>query len=365
MLEGRTVKVSPLERMHASAGARMAEFAGWRLPLVFTSIVEEHRAVRERAGMFDISHMAQILVEGPEAGSWLQGIITNDIRLASAGRGIYTFLTNDRGGVVDDGFVFHLPDGRFLLVFNAAREAAVLEHLRTRVSGDVCVTPRLDRGAVAVQGPASAAIVEEVIAGSGQLPRRGISAAVLAGVPVWISRTGYTGEDGFEIFFHAGHVEDVWRSLFAAGKHAGMALCGLGARDTLRLEMGYPLYGHELDETTSPYEIGYGWAVKLEKGVDFPGREALLRERMAGPLRALTGLLPEGRIIPREGCEVWSGEEPAGKVTSGTFSPSLQRPVCLALVSANVRGGLAVEMRGRRVPAKRTELPFYRPAGRA
>jgi aminomethyltransferase len=362
MQDGQTVRLSPLDGVHAASGARMVEFAGWRLPLMFTSIVQEHRAVRERAGLFDISHMAQIIVEGAGAEGWLQSLITNDISLAPPGKGIYTFLTNERGGVVDDGFVFHLPDGRFLLVFNASREAAVLEHLRSRLSGDVSVVARLDRGALAVQGPASEAIVQAVAPGAENLPRRGIAAAVIAGAPVWISRTGYTGEDGFEIFFHAGHAEGVWRALTASGESSSMALCGLGARDTLRMEMGYPLYGHELDETTSPFEIGYGWAVKLDKGVEFPGSEALRREKEAGPLRILAGLLPEGRITPREGCRVFCSGEVVGRVTSGTFSPSLERPVCLALIASDAHGEFEVEVREKQVPAQQTALPFYRPA---
>ncbi|BCW97793.1 MAG: aminomethyltransferase [Armatimonadota bacterium] len=362
MQDAQTLKLSPLDSVHAASGARMVEFAGWRLPLMFTSILQEHRAVRERAGLFDISHMAQIIVEGDGAKGWLQSLITNDVCLAPPGKGIYTFLTNERGGVVDDGFVFHLPDGRFLLVFNASREAAVLEHLRSRLSGDVCVVARLDRGALAVQGPAAAAIMQAVTPGAENLPRRGIAAVAIAGAPVWISRTGYTGEDGFELFFHAGHAESVWRALAASGESAGMALCGLGARDTLRLEMGYPLYGHELDETTSPFEIGYGWAVKLDKGVDFPGREALRREKEAGPLRTLAGLLPEGRSTPREGSRVLCGGEVVGRVTSGTFSPSLERPICLALIALDVRGGLVLEVREKQVPARQTALPFYRPA---
>ncbi len=343
----------------------MVEFAGWRLPLMFTSIVEEHRAVRKRAGLFDISHMAQVMVEGPGAADWLQSLITNDIRLAPEGKGIYTFLTNDRGGVVDDGFVFHLQDGRFLLVFNASREAAVLEHLRSRVAAGVSVAPRLERAAIAVQGPLSPLVTEAVAPATGHLPRRGIAAATVAGAPVWISRTGYTGEDGFELFLHAERAPAVWQALVEVGRPHGLALCGLGARDTLRLEMGYPLYGHELDETTSPFEIGYGWAVKLDKGADFPGRDALLRERDAGPVRKLAGLLPESRITPREGCEVSCRGRVAGKVTSGTFSPSLQRPVCLAIVSADCDGEVAVQVRDRMIPARICALPFYRPTGRA
>lgn len=360
MEETGSLKLSPLDAWHREHGARMVDFAGWSLPVQFTSIIKEHQAVRSAAGLFDISHMAQVLVKGRAAESWLQTLLTNDVAIPE-GRGVYSFMCNESGGVLDDLFVYRLAEERFLLVMNASREAEDLEWLRARAAADVKVVPQPERGALALQGPASEGIMASAAPDAAAMSRRGAVLCHIADQNVLVSRTGYTGEDGFEVWAEqAEGIVAVWDALWQAGIDNGLVAAGLGARDTLRLEMGYPLYGHELDEQTTPLEAGYGWAVKLDKGVTFTGMEALGREREAGSTRRLAGLVLEGRAVAREDSRVFSDGHPAGTVTSGTFSPSLGKPVALAYLDSSAQGPYTVEAHGRSSAAAEVKLPFYR-----
>lgn len=352
------LRISPLDNWHRGHGARMMEFAGWSLPLQFTSILSEHQAVRSRAGLFDISHMAQMLVEGGEALEWLHCIITNDLFRAADGVGTYTHLCNDAGGIIDDGYVFRLSQRRFFLVFNSSREQAVLDHLTKLLQPGVHLESVTDRGAMALQGPASAEIVGKVVPGITLPARRRIVETTVVGRHVLLSRTGYTGEDGFELFCRSEDTEALWEAIWRAGENDGLAAAGLGARDVLRLEMGYPLYGHELTEDVNPFEVGYGWAVKLEKPCSFPGRDALGRLAEHGPARKLVGLVLEDHGVPRQGNAVVQGDDVVGVVTSGTHSPMLGRGICLALVTSSASGPFSLEARGRRLRARQASPPF-------
>lgn len=336
------------------------EFAGWELPVQFTSVIAEHKAVRSQAGLFDISHMAQVFVEGPASLAWLQRMVTNDVAQTPPGRGLYAYLCNEQGGVVDDIYVFRLNQNRFFLVMNASREEAGLGWLRRHIDDGVDILPRGDRGALALQGPLASEIVTAIFPPAANLGRNEIAEIETGGRQVLVSRTGYTGEDGFEVFSQGGGIQGMWNTLWQAGAPLGMVPAGLGARDTLRLEAGYPLYGHELDEDTSPFEIGYGWAVKLDKDAEFPGSDALRREEAQGSKRKLIGLSLIDRGVPREGCPVYAKGSRVGQTTSGTFSPSLERGICMALVDSREAGPFSIELHGRRLAAEHVKLPFYR-----
>lgn len=356
---------TPLDAWHRANGAKMVEFGGWEMPLQYSTLMAEHLAVRSAAGLFDISHMAQIEVSGGGAEGWLQSIFTNDVAM-EPGRGVYSLMCNPAGGVIDDVFVFRLEPTRYFIVSNASRERADLAWLRSHSSPGAAVGARAARGALAIQGPAAPAILVRVAPEAAQIGRNRIARVSIAGRDALVSGTGYTGEEGFEVFTSADSILPVWETVWAAGQPGGLAPAGLGARDTLRLEMCYPLYGHELDEITSPYEAGYGWAVKPGKPVPFIGQEALRREKETGGKTRLAALVLLERGVAREGAQVFSGGERVGEVTSGTFSPSLEKAICLARVSRGAKQPFCVDIRDRRLPAQEVPKPFYnRAAGAA
>lgn len=373
---------TPLFAAHQRLGARLVEFGGWEMPVQYTSIVEEHLAVRNAAGLFDISHMGEVFVVGPAALDFLNATLTNDLRKCGVGRGQYTLLCNEAGGVVDDLYAYRLePDG-YLLIINASRIAADVAWLERRHAafpkpGDVSLLNASDqRAAVAVQGPRAAQFIDRCFAGpavGGTLVRRptDLKKNEIASFPfgsdsVWLGRTGYTGEDGFEIVAPAGKIETVWNALLAAGAPHGLKPAGLGARDTLRTEVCYPLYGHELDEHTTPIEAGLGFFVALDKG-DFTGRAVLAEQKRQGTTKKLVAFeMADKSPPPRPHYPIWSADADAarlGEVTSGTQSPSLGLGLGLAHVPpafAKPETPLAIEIRGRRFPAVVVPKPIYR-----
>lgn len=342
----------------------MVPFAGWEMPVQYSGIIQEHRAVRSRVGLFDVSHMGEILVEGPGALPLLQRLVTNDVAQLAVGRGLYTPMCYPHGGIVDDLTVFRVAPIRYLLVVNAATTAKDLAWLEEH-RGEVTVRDiSREMALLALQGPAAARVLGALTTApvAEMHPFDVLPQAEVAGRRVFLSRTGYTGEDGFEIGPAWDDASHVWHALLDAGGVAGLVPVGLGARDTLRLEAGYMLYGSDIDETTSPLEAPLGWTVKWDKG-DFIGREALISQRERGPERRLVGLTVEGRAVARPGCVILHDGQPVGRVTSGTFSPTLRVSIALGYILRPLaaRGTVvSVEIRGRRVPARVTRLPFYR-----
>ncbi|GAB5601984.1 glycine cleavage system aminomethyltransferase GcvT [Thermus sp. FJN-A] len=345
------MRKTPLYEAHLRHGGRMVEFAGYALPVQYTSIREEHLAVRRGAGLFDVSHMGEFWIRGPGALAFLQWATVNDAGRLKVGRAQYSMLPNARGGVVDDIYLYRLGEAEYLMVVNAANVAKDLAHLVALAEGfQVELEDASERTALlALQGPLAASLLQGLV-DEDLAPRKKneVFRARVAGRPALLARTGYTGEDGFEILLEAEDAEGVFEALVAAGA----TLAGLGARDTLRLEAGFPLYGHELTEETNPLCTPWAWVVKLDK--DFYGKEAM----RAAPCREkLIGLVLEAGI-PREGYRVLSGEEAVGRVTSGGYSPLLEKGIALAYVLSEAEGPFFVEVRGRPVRASLSPLPF-------
>jgi len=379
------VRRTPLYDEHVAAGARMVDFAGWAMPVQYQSILAEHQAVRTAAGLFDVSHMGEFEITGPAAEALCAKLFTNDARVLTPGKAQYSMIANEQGGVVDDIIVYRLEPERFLVCVNASNVAKDLAWILARPMAGATVTDRSDETAlIAIQGPRAVAVLEKLAAGIASLAHFGCAAREIGGARVLVARTGYSGEDGFELFCPNAAAVTLWRLLLETGRSEGAGLipCGLGARDTLRVEAALPLYGHELGPDVSPYEVRLGWAVKRNRP-DMVGYEALGRAAGGGATRRLIGLLVDGGIA-REGAPVFvaGGAETVGHVTSGTHSPTLGRPVAMALVtreaaasaasgqpaaaaqpeaSASAATGAAafeVEVRGKRRAAFVTSLPF-------
>lgn len=354
---------TPLHAVHAKAGAKIIEFGGWAMPVQYSDILEEHRAVRERAGLFDVSHMGEIEVRGPDAGSFLQGLVTNDVSVMEDGRIIYGLFCNEGGGVVDDILVYRLSARHYMLVVNASNTKKDLDWIMGRSPGNIDISDASgEKALLAIQGPKSKDILMDVCGFNPDSVRyyRFVEGEV-AGVPCIVSRTGYTGEDGFELCLGAGDAVRVWEALMESGDPHGIKPAGLGARDTLRFEASLPLYGHELDDSTTPLEAGLGRFVKLDKG-DFTGREALLKQAREGLSRRLWGLYMEERGIPRAGYQVFIEGSPAGRVTSGTYSPTLDANLAMAYLPSAAKEGdrAGVLIRNRECRARVVPLPFYK-----
>lgn len=358
---------TPLHAEHLRLGARMVPFAGWDMPVQYQSIIQEHRAVRQAAGMFDVSHMGEFEVSGSAAFDLLQWLTPNDVRALTPGSSQYSCLLRPDAGIIDDVVIYHL-DGRYLVVVNAANVEKVEAWFREQQRPDAIVTNVSDQtGLIAVQGPLAVEAIQPLASADlATLPRRGIRLARIADVDCMVARTGYTGEDGVEIFCPADHALALWRAILDHAAHP-VQPCGLGARDTLRLEAGNLLYGHDMDETTNPLEAGLGFIVKLDKG-DFIGREALLRAKEVGLRQRLVGFEMIERGVPRSECPVLVDGRTVGRVTSGTYAPTLDRNIGLAYVEpslASVDQALEIVIRGRPVAAKVVKLPFYRSRKRA
>ena len=366
---------TPLYDEHVRLGARMVPFAGWVMPVQYTSIVEEHQAVRNNVGIFDISHMGQLIVDGAGACEWLDTMLTNNVAKLDVGTGQYTFLLNDRGGIIDDLIVYQVGQQKFLLVVNAARtdeDFAWLEkwhRLPADYGQDADVTVRLtnrsaDFGGVAIQGPRIAELFHALFGADTDLPsRNSIADFPLEGTTVSIARTGYTGEDGIEVFFRAPDAVKFWNAVLEKGNALGIKPCGLGARDTLRLEMCYPLNGSDLSPERNPIEAGLGFFVDLTKS-NFIGRDVLLETKEKGPREKLVPFrMKEKGPPPRPHYAVFENGERIGEVTSGTLSPSLNWGVGMAYVStarAKVGAQIDIEIRGQKFPATIEKKPLYK-----
>ena len=353
---------------HVALGGRMVDFGGWELPQQYTSIRDEHFAVRQVAGLFDISHMGRLVVEGAAAESYLQSLMTNDLAPIAPGHAIYTLMCKEDGGVIDDLVVYREGPDRFLVVVNAANREKDSAWMRKHLPPAVTMEDRTtDLSLIAFQGPRAHALLPKGSSATDDIAYFGFRPGKVAGVPALISRTGYTGEDGFELFVDSGHVGDVWDAILAEGKAAGVLPAGLGARDATRLEAALRLYGNDMDETVNPYEAGLGWTVKLDKG-DFVGRDALRRIKDAGPARKIVGLKLEAGSIARHGAAVSRDGRQVGAITSGTHSFFLGYPIALAILevpSLRVGEKVSVEVRGREAPAEVVKLPFYRGSARS
>jgi len=359
---------TPLLDAHHALRARMVEFAGWLMPLQYAGILDEHRAVRERVGLFDLSHMGELWVEGRDAAAALARAVVSDPARLAPGRAQYSMLCAPDGGVIDDLIVYRLTEDRFLIVANAANARAVSDALAERVGGSPVVLDDRSLSTVlcALQGPRSVDVLATLTALDLTAIRYyGIAEGTVAGLPALVARTGYTGEDGFEVFVDVADGRRLWDALLEAGHAHGIAPAGLGARDTLRLEAGMPLYGNELDRDTTPYDAGLGRVVRLDKPDDFVGRAALERIDREGPRRRLVGLELSARGIARSGYPVLAGGHRTGTVTSGTLSPTLGRAIAMAYVApadGEIGTMLDVEIRGAPVAASVVPLPFYRRA---
>lgn len=346
--------------LHVALGARLIDFGGWEMPLAYGSQIEEHHAVRRRAGVFDVSHMGILDLEGPRCRELLQRLLANDVgRLGEPGRALYSCMLNERGGIIDDLIVYWIADELFRVVVNAGTRARDIGWIGGHATAaGVRLTERRDLAMLAVQGPqarASTAALLSDAAASAALALRPFSAAQIG--QWFIARTGYTGEDGFEVMLPAAEAPALWQRLNAGGVRS----CGLGARDTLRLEAGMNLYGSDMDESTDPLESGLAWTVAFDPPErEFIGRAALESARARGPARKLVGLLLEERAVLRSHQRVLAAGAGEGEVTSGTYSPTLERAIGLARVPAAAGSELQVEIRGRRLPARVVRVPFVR-----
>jgi aminomethyltransferase len=359
----KELRKGPLDDIHRRMGARMIPFAGWSMPLQFRGIIEEHWAVREKVGVFDISHMGRLFISGPDAAALLRRALTFSIDRLEDGRGHYALLCREDGGIIDDIFVFRLEEGRHLLVGNAANADRDRDHVAGLVEPGMTVRledRQMQTVMIAVQGPVARARVAEVL-GRGlieRLPRHACTEFELLGTKAFISRSGYTGEDGFELIAGVTAGRALWEGL-AGG---GLQPCGLGARDTLRLEAALPLYGNDIDTSTDPFEAGLGRVVDLDDDRRFVGKEALLRRREPGPKRRLACLRATGKGIMRAGCPILHGGREVGMVSSGGISPTLGTSIGMGYLPVEIAAGgtaLKVDVRGKLLPAEVVRRPFY------
>ena len=352
---------TPLYDLHVARGARIVAFAGYAMPVQYRlGIIAEHLHTRTQAGLFDVSHMGQIMLHGAAAAGALEALVPGDLQALAPGRMRYTLLLNDRGGILDDLIVTRVAGG-LMLVVNAARKAADLAHLQARLERSVTIEPRFDRALLALQGPAAAAVLARHTAGVERLPFMTASEVAVAGVPCFVSRSGYTGEDGFEISVAGDGAVALAERLLAEPQ---VAPIGLGARDSLRLEAGLCLCGHDIDETTTPVEAALTWTIggRRREAGDFPGAAIILRQLAEGPARKRVGIRPDGRAPAREGTAILDPEgAPLGHVTSGGFGPSVNAPIAMGYVAAGrAAPGTALSLVVRDVPrpAHVAPLPF-------
>jgi aminomethyltransferase len=376
------MKRTPLYAAHQRLGGKLIEFGGWEMPMQYTSITDEHLAVRKAAGLFDISHMGEVLVSGPGAEGFLNRTLTNDARKLAPGQGQYTLMCNERGGVIDDLYAYRLAAQEYLLIINASRIEDDVAWLQKQLAAfprrsEVKLENTSDAtGALAVQGPRVVEFIDgcfpgpstggTIVARVTDLKKNQIARFRYAGDTIWISRTGYTGEDGFEVVAPAGIIEAIWNQLLSAGQPHGLKPAGLGARDTLRTEVCYPLYGHELDENTTPIEAGVGFFVALDKG-EFNGRSVLAEQKAKGPAKKLVAFKMTGRSAPpRPHYAIWGagpGGKKLGEVVSGTQSPSLGIGIGMGYLPAEfakTNTPVEIEIRGKRAPAILVPKPIYR-----
>ncbi|HLF57689.1 MAG TPA: glycine cleavage system aminomethyltransferase GcvT [Thermoanaerobaculia bacterium] len=355
---------TPLYDRHVAAGARLVDFAGWEMPVQYRGVIDEHRTVRSRAGLFDVSHMGEFRVAGPGAEAFVQGLTPNDVTQLAPGRAHYSALLTQEGTFLDDLLVYRVAADEILIVVNASNVESDFAWVSSFPRDGVVLENVSDRYAlIALQGPRAAAILAPLTGVAlDAIKYYRFAPGKVAGRRAIVSRTGYTGEDGFELFLEPDDAPAIWDALLEAGAPHGLEPAGLGARDTLRLEAGMALYGHEIDATTTPWHAGLDWIVKLGKG-DFVGRGALEAARAAGPPdRRLVGFQVEGRGIARQGHLLLSNGREVGRVTSGTFSPTFERALGMAYVEtalAEPGTAIQIDVRGRAIPARIVPLPFY------
>ena len=353
-----------LHAEHLALGGRMVDFGGWDLPQQYSSIRDEHLAVRKVAGLFDLSHMGRLDVRGPGAADYLQGLLTNDVSRVAPGRAQYTLLCREDGGILDDLVIYRRGEEDFLVVVNAANRAKDIGWMRDHLPDRVVLDDRThDVSLIALQGPRAEELLPASRIDLAELPYFGFGEGDIDGVSATISRTGYTGEDGFELFVPAEHAAQVWRAVLEAGREAGVLPCGLGARDACRLEAGLRLYGNDMDESTNPYDAGLGWTVKLGKG-EFIGGAALGKVKESGASRRMVGLTTADRSIPRHDTPVLLDGEPIGRATSGTWSFFLDKGVAMASIAVGATAPpgseVGIDLRGRIAAAEVVDLPIYR-----
>ncbi len=353
---------TPLYETHVRAGARLVEFAGWEMPVQYAGILQEHEAVRTRVGLFDVSHMGEVVFRGPKALEALNRAFTNDLGKAQDGQAQYGCLCRDSGGIVDDVVVYRRAADDLLVCVNAANRAKDFEWLQSHAGGADVKNESDDWAQLALQGPLAAQLLQRITkVNLSAIRSYRFAPGEVAGIPCLVARTGYTGEDGFELFCASAQAPRLWNALMEAGAPERIQPCGLGARDSLRLEMAYRLYGSDMDDSTTPLEAGLAWVVKLDKG-DFVGRDALVKQREAGVPRKLVGFTLTDPGIPRHGYPVLQDGRKVGDVTSGTKSPSLGTSIGLAYVPTALAAEgstFAVEIRGRAAAARVVKTPFY------
>jgi len=359
-----SLRRTPLYDRHVAAGARMVDFAGWEMPVQYDGVIDEHRRVRTAAGLFDVSHMGEIRVAGAAAESFVQGLTPNDVGKLTPGRIHYSALLTPEGTFIDDLLVYRVAADEFMIVVNASNAEQDFAWIEAQPHAGVVVEDVSGSYALlALQGPRAVEILQPLTATPlAEIRYYRFAPGEVGGSRALLSRTGYTGEDGFELYLDPADAAGIWDRLLEAGAELGLAPAGLGARDTLRLEAGMALYGHEIDRTTTPWEAGLDWIVKLDKG-NFVGREALVSAREAGSSRRLVGFEVEGRGIARQGHAIVADSRVVGAVTSGTFSPTFEKALGMAYVeSAFAAPGTAIEVdvRGRAVAARVVSLPFYK-----
>ena len=353
-------KKTVLNETHRDMGARMVPFGGWDMPVNYGSQIEEHHAVRRDAGMFDICHMTVVDLRGARVRALLQHLLANDVgKLKTPGKALYSCMLQADGGVIDDLIVYFLSEDWFRMVVNAATTEKDVAWIQAEAKAyDVAVEPRYDVGMIAVQGPNARARAEALLPADVRADAMALKPFSAAHAGDWfIGRTGYTGEDGFELMLPEAETPALWRAL----ADAGVKPCGLGARDTLRLEAGMNLYGSDMDETLTPLESGLGWTVAWEPAErDFIGRSALEKQKSAGSLATFTGLVLEGKGVLRGHQKIFDGEREVGEITSGGFSPTLERSIAMARLAADAGDTLTVDIRGKRLPVRRVKMPFAR-----
>jgi len=370
------LKRTALFEEHQALGGRLINFGGWELPVQYSGVIDEHLTCRSAAGLFDVSHMGEVHVEGRDAETYLNYLVTNNVAKLSVGHALYTVMCHENGGVIDDLVIYRRAQDRFLVVVNASNTDKDFAHMKTvqdqfkAIHGDLRVTNESAYySQIALQGRKAAEILQSLT----DIPLASIKTYgfaeghILYDIPAIVARTGYTGEDGFEIYVPWNQGPKIWKNLMHAGHPYGLKACGLGSRDTLRLEMKYPLHGHELTDQTNPLEAGLSWVVKLDKG-DFIGRSALIHIKESGPTglkRKLVGIKLLDRGIPRQGYEIFTadGKEKIGEVTSGTQSPSLKQSIAIAYVAlpyAQEGTKISVNIRGIKTSAEVTSTPFYK-----
>jgi aminomethyltransferase len=365
MMSSSDVKRLPLHEIHAQNSAKFGHFGDWEVPLYYTTILEEHDAVRNRAGLFDISHMGKFYAEGPAVVSFLDAILPRSIAAMRHGQALYMPLLNEKGGFVDDIIVYRISDTRFFIIVNAANIAKDFEWMAARKPKDVVfddLSPKT--GLIALQGPAAPDILDKAF------PGNGFKDLKYYGFKEWqggmIARTGYTGEDGYEIMADLKNLPEIWNKLMQAGKDQGLVPVGFGARDTLRLEAGMLLYGHDMNDDTTPLEANVPWALDLNK-TQFVGKEPLVLQKQKGIARRVVGFEMVDRGIPRQDYEILKNGKPAGKVTSGSFSPTLKKNIGMGYVPVELAvpgTEIEIQVRDKALKAQVVKLPFYKRKGK-